>query len=52
MAGVLDALAPGEKAVIVGHSFGGAVALRLALDRPDLVKGLDDDMLQQAAQAG
>ena len=40
MAGVLDALAPGEKAVIVGHSFGGAVALRLALDRPDLVKGL------------
>lgn len=40
MAGVLDALAPGEKAVIVGHSFGGAVALRLALDRPDLVSGL------------
>ncbi len=40
MAGVLDALAPGETAVIVGHSFGGAVALRLALDRPDLVKGL------------
>jgi pimeloyl-ACP methyl ester carboxylesterase len=40
MAGVLDQLAPGEKAVIVGHSFGGAVALRLALDRPDLVKGL------------
>ena len=40
MAGVLDALAPGEKAVLVGHSFGGAVALRVALDRPDLVKGL------------
>lgn len=40
MAGVLDALVPGEKAVIVGHSFGGAVALRLALDRPDLVSGL------------
>jgi pimeloyl-ACP methyl ester carboxylesterase len=40
MAGVLDQLAPGEKAVIVGHSFGGGVALRLALDRPDLVKGL------------
>jgi pimeloyl-ACP methyl ester carboxylesterase len=40
MAGVLDQLAPGEKAVIVGHSFGGAVALRLALDRPDRVKGL------------
>ncbi|MEO1100405.1 MAG: alpha/beta hydrolase [Pseudomonadota bacterium] len=40
MAGVLEALAPGEKAVIVGHSFGGGVALRLALDRPDLVDGL------------
>lgn len=40
MIGVLDALAPGEKAVIVGHSFGGAVALRIALDRPDLVSGL------------
>ena len=40
MAGVLEKLAPGEKAVVVGHSFGGAVSLRLALDRPDLVKGL------------
>jgi pimeloyl-ACP methyl ester carboxylesterase len=40
MAGVLDTLAPGQKAVVVGHSFGGAVALRLALDRPDLVSGL------------
>lgn len=40
MAGVLDQLAPGEQAVVVGHSFGGAVALRLALDRPDLVSGL------------
>ncbi len=40
MAGVLEALAPGEKAVVVGHSFGGAVALRLALDRPDLVSAL------------
>ena len=40
MAGVLDTLAPGEKAVLVGHSFGGAVALRVALDRPELVKGL------------
>lgn len=40
MAGVLDQLAGGERAVIVGHSFGGAVALRLALDRPDLVSGL------------
>lgn len=40
MAGVLDTLAPGEKAVIVGHSYGGAVALRLALDRPELVRGV------------
>jgi len=40
MAGVLDALAPGEKTVLVGHSFGGAGALRVALDRPDLVKAL------------
>jgi pimeloyl-ACP methyl ester carboxylesterase len=40
MAGVLEALAPGEKAIVLGHSFGGAVALRLALDRPDLVSAL------------
>lgn len=40
MAGVLEQLAPGQKTVIAGHSFGGAVALRLALDRPDLVSGL------------
>jgi len=40
MAGVLERLAPEEQAVVVGHSFGGAVALRLALDRPELVKGL------------
>ena len=40
MAAVLDALAPGEKITIVGHSFGGAVALRLALDFPDKVNAL------------
>lgn len=39
-AGALKALAPGEKAIVVGHSFGGAVSLRLALDHPDLVEGL------------
>ncbi|MDO5621152.1 MAG: alpha/beta fold hydrolase [Paracoccus sp. (in: a-proteobacteria)] len=27
-------------ALLVGHSLGGAVSLRLALDRPDLVRGL------------
>ncbi|MFM9994345.1 MAG: alpha/beta fold hydrolase [Phycisphaerales bacterium] len=31
---------PGERAVLVGNSFGGHVALRLALDRPELVGGL------------
>ncbi|MDJ0920052.1 MAG: alpha/beta hydrolase [Henriciella sp.] len=40
MAGALEALAPGERAIVVGHSFGGAVALRVALDFPDLVDGL------------
>lgn len=40
VAGALQALAPGEKAVIVGHSFGGAVSLRLALDHAELVDSL------------
>lgn len=37
---VLQALAAGEPAILVGHSFGGAVALRTALDYPDQVAGL------------
>ena len=40
VAGALKQLAPGQKAIVVGHSFGGAVSLRLALDHPDLVEGL------------
>lgn len=40
MMGALEALAPGEKAIVVGHSFGGAVALRVALDYPDRVDSL------------
>ncbi|MEC7163428.1 MAG: alpha/beta fold hydrolase, partial [Pseudomonadota bacterium] len=40
LAETLKALAPGRKAVVVGHSYGGAVALRLALDYPELVTGL------------
>lgn len=39
-AGALKALAPGQKAIVVGHSFGGAVALRIALDYPELTESL------------
>jgi pimeloyl-ACP methyl ester carboxylesterase len=38
-AGVLTELTP-EPCVVVGHSFGGRVAVCLAADRPDLVSGL------------
>src|SRR5262249_3693308 len=31
---------PGGPVVVIGHSYGGAVALRLALDHPELVSGL------------
>ena len=40
MASTLDGLVPGEKAIIVGHSFGAPVSLRLAMERPDLVKAV------------
>ncbi len=29
-----------NKPIVIAHSYGGAVALRLALDRPDLISGL------------
>ncbi|MFN8518191.1 MAG: alpha/beta fold hydrolase [Chloroflexota bacterium] len=36
---VLDALAPGERPLVVGHSFGGCVALELAARHPGRVAG-------------
>ncbi len=40
LAGVLEAAAPGRAAIVVGHSLGGPVAARLAMDHPRLVRGL------------
>jgi pimeloyl-ACP methyl ester carboxylesterase len=44
LAAVLTAAAPPghapQPAIVVGHSLGGPVAARLAMDRPDLVRGL------------
>lgn len=40
MAGALERLAPDEPALVVGHSYGGAVALRVALDYPEQVRGV------------
>lgn len=40
MAGLLRTVSDGSPVVVVGHSFGGAVALRLALDYPELVAGM------------
>lgn len=42
-AGIAAAVAEAEgldRPVVVAHSYGGAVALRLALDRPELISGL------------
>ncbi|AMO60522.1 lysophospholipase [Mycolicibacterium phlei] len=55
LAAVVDGEGP---VVVVGHSFGGALALRLAADRPDLVSrlvlldpavGLDGEWMRQIA---
>lgn len=40
MGAVMEQFAPGEPVLVIGHSFGGAVALRVALDYPDRVSGL------------
>src|SRR6185295_5873387 len=40
MAGVLAQAAPGRPAIVVGHSLGGPVAARLAMDDPGAVAGL------------
>ncbi len=40
VAGVVDAVDPEKPCFVLGHSFGGGVALRLAHDRPDLVRSL------------
>lgn len=40
MAAVLRHVASGRPAVVVGHSLGGPIAGRLALDAPELVRGL------------
>ncbi|HEV7670812.1 MAG TPA: alpha/beta hydrolase [Thermoanaerobaculia bacterium] len=40
LAGVLAQAAPGRPAIVVGHSLGGPVAARLAMDDPGSVAGL------------
>mgnify|MGYP005845720817 CR=1 FL=1 len=37
---VLEQIAPGRPAIIVGHSYGGPVAVRLAIDYPGSVRAL------------
>ncbi|MEP7012626.1 MAG: alpha/beta hydrolase [Acidobacteriota bacterium] len=38
--GVLDQAVPGKKAIVAGHSLGGPLAARLAMDAPGSVRGL------------
>jgi pimeloyl-ACP methyl ester carboxylesterase len=40
VAALVEALDPDRPVFVVGHSLGGGVALRLALDRPDLVRSV------------
>lgn len=49
IAAYLEAEAGGRPAVVIGHSYGAAIALRLALDHPERVAGLV--LLAPAARA-
>lgn len=40
LAALLQSAAPQQKAIVVGHSFGGPLALQLALDNPDRIAGI------------
>ncbi len=40
VAGLLDAIDVAKPVFVIGHSLGGGVAIRLACDRPDLVRSL------------
>jgi len=40
LAAVIDALAPNQKVVLVGHSYGGLVAAEYARSHPDRLRGL------------
>jgi pimeloyl-ACP methyl ester carboxylesterase len=40
LASIIDAVSPERKAIVIGESFGGALALSFALARPNYVSGL------------